>query len=101
LVEPSMSVNKKVTVPVGGLATTLMSSLLPSRGHYSSATFLGSFVRPSAWRRFAAFAERAYSLRCNLREGVTDGTRTRDLRSHNPMLYQLSYGHHAQEGFYQ
>jgi hypothetical protein len=32
---------------------------------------------------------------------VTDGTRTRDLRSHNPMLCQLSYGHHAQEGFYQ
>src|SRR5215208_6542435 len=28
---------------------------------------------------------------------VTDGTRTRDLRSHNPMLYQLSYGHHVQE----
>jgi hypothetical protein len=27
-VEPSMSVNRKVTVPVGGLATTLMSSLL-------------------------------------------------------------------------
>ena len=27
---------------------------------------------------------------------VTDGTRTRDLRSHNPMLYLLSYGHHAQ-----
>ena len=29
------------------------------------------------------------------KEGVTDGARTRDLRSHNPMLYQLSYGHHA------
>src|SRR5215210_3509863 len=29
-------------------------------------------------------------------ERVTDGARTRDLRSHNPMLYQLSYGHHAQ-----
>src|SRR5215207_9649388 len=29
-------------------------------------------------------------------ERVTDGTRTRALRSHNPMLYQLSYGHHAQ-----
>src|SRR5215213_3463169 len=28
-------------------------------------------------------------------ERVTDGARTRDLRSHNPMLYQLSYGHHA------
>ena len=28
-------------------------------------------------------------------ERVTDGARTRDLRSHNPMLYQLSYGHQA------
>ena len=27
--------------------------------------------------------------------GVTDGTRTRDSRDHNPGLYQLSYGHHA------
>src|SRR5215204_2313735 len=27
---------------------------------------------------------------------VTDGARTRDLRSHNPMLCLLSYGHHAQ-----
>src|SRR5215210_9562932 len=26
---------------------------------------------------------------------VTDGARTRDLRSHNPMLCLLSYGHHA------
>ena len=25
--------------------------------------------------------------------GVIDGFRTRDNRSHNPMLYQLSYGH--------
>jgi hypothetical protein len=32
---------------------------------------------------------------------VTDGARTRDLRSHNPMLYQLSYGHQARKGFYQ
>src|SRR5215213_6947079 len=53
LVEPSMSVNRNVTVPVGGLATTtLMSSLLPLKGHYSSAAFPGSFVRQSAWRRF-------------------------------------------------
>jgi mannose-1-phosphate guanylyltransferase len=34
-------------------------------------------------------------------ERVTDGTRTRDLRSHNPMLYQLSYGHQAYARFYQ
>jgi hypothetical protein len=32
---------------------------------------------------------------------VTDGTRTRALRSHNPMLYQLSYGHQARTRFYQ
>jgi hypothetical protein len=32
---------------------------------------------------------------------VTDGARTRDLRSHNPMLCQLSYGHHARTRFYQ
>ena len=44
-----MSVNRKVTVPVGGLATTTsMSSLLPSRGHYSSGGFLGSSVNPTS-----------------------------------------------------
>ena len=26
--------------------------------------------------------------------GVADGNRTRDHRSHNPVLYQLSYSHH-------
>ena len=26
--------------------------------------------------------------------GVDDGTRTRDTRNHNPMLYQLNYTHH-------
>jgi hypothetical protein len=26
--------------------------------------------------------------------GVTDGVRTRDHRSHSPGLYQLSYSHH-------
>ena len=27
--------------------------------------------------------------------GVDDGTRTRDTRNHNPMLYQLNYIHHG------
>lgn len=27
--------------------------------------------------------------------GVIDGIRTRDPRDHNPVLYQLSYDHHA------
>ena len=27
--------------------------------------------------------------------GVSDGTRTRDRRDHNPELYQLSYAHQA------
>jgi hypothetical protein len=30
------------------------------------------------------------------RDGVDDGTRTRDGRNHNPGLYQLSYVHHKQ-----
>jgi hypothetical protein len=31
-------------------------------------------------------------------DGVTDGTRTRDNRNHNPGLYQLSYDHHLWDG---
>jgi hypothetical protein len=27
-------------------------------------------------------------------DGVTEGTRTPDIRDHNPALYQLSYDHH-------
>ena len=30
--------------------------------------------------------------------GVGDGTRTRDTRNHNPMLYQLNYTHHVGHG---
>src|SRR5919112_5386157 len=41
-VEPSMSVNRNVTVPVGGLPTTTsMCSSLPLKGHYSSGGYLG------------------------------------------------------------
>lgn len=29
---------------------------------------------------------------------MIDGTRTRDPRDHNPVLYQLSYDHHARLG---
>ena len=43
-----MSVNRNVRVPVGGLATTLMSSLLPLIGHYSSAAFPVASVHPSS-----------------------------------------------------
>ena len=32
--------------------------------------------------------------------GVGDGTRTRDTRNHNPMLYQLNYIHHRRERQY-
>ena len=30
-----------------------------------------------------------------MRIGVGDGDRTRDIRSHSPTLYQLSYSHHC------
>ncbi len=40
-----MSVNRKVTVPVGGLLTLSSLSLLP-RGHYSSARYYRPFFLP-------------------------------------------------------
>ncbi len=42
-----------------------------------------------------------FGLTCAEFKRVTDGDRTRDLRSHNPMLCQLSYGHQAHARFYQ
>ena len=30
------------------------------------------------------------------KNGVADGSRTRHLRSHNPVLYLMSYGHHRE-----
>ena len=38
--------------------------------------------------------ERALGQKTLRRYGVSDGTRTRDNRNHNPGLYQLSYAHH-------
>src|SRR5437016_5330436 len=32
--------------------------------------------------------------RAQIQDGVDDGVRTRDTRSHSPALYQLSYIHH-------
>jgi hypothetical protein len=47
-----MSVNRKVRVPVGGLATTTsMCSLLPLGGHYSSAALAESSVQRSVWKK--------------------------------------------------
>ena len=31
--------------------------------------------------------------------GVSDGARTRDIRRHKPMLYQLSYTHHIKRAY--
>ena len=33
-----------------------------------------------------------------IKGGVSDGTRTRDIRDHNAALYQLSYAHHVPQG---
>jgi hypothetical protein len=62
-----MSVNRKVRVPVGRLATTSMSSLLPLRGHYSSEGIPRSlFTLRVPGGAFAGFAEHAYALRTDL-----------------------------------
>src|SRR5215204_7073708 len=57
-VEPSMSVNRNVTVPVGGLATTTsMCSLLPLRGNYSSVAVPGPSVQRSVFGRRVLLSE--------------------------------------------
>jgi hypothetical protein len=58
-------VNRNVTVPVGGLATTTsMSSLLPLGGHYSSGAYcLGSLFREVFGSRVLLLEGHAASLR--------------------------------------
>jgi hypothetical protein len=46
-----MSVSRKVTVPVGGLATNSTSSLLSLRGHYSSNAFSNPLRKRSAGKK--------------------------------------------------
>jgi hypothetical protein len=61
------------------------------------------WISSSSWRR-AVLAAGSHAREPTLcaaeaffddRTGVTDGVRTRDTWSHNPVLYQLSYGHRA------
>jgi hypothetical protein len=56
---------------------------------------------PSGGERFQGFWRKMTflpdTLATALENGVTDGTRTHDNRSHNPGLYQLSYGHHKRK----
>src|SRR5215204_1885187 len=60
----SLVVNRNVTVPVGGLGTTVMSSLIPSRGqHYSSEGVPGPLVHPSVWRRIRSLLQNTL-IRC-------------------------------------
>src|SRR5687767_13539785 len=55
---------------------------VPSSGHW----YAGSFSR---MKKAPARAAGAFRL-----TGVSNGTRTRDIRDHNAALYQLSYTHH-------
>ena len=48
---------------------------------------------PSGWFQSNG-PERTLRPFCLEIYGVGDGTRTRDTRNHNPMLYQLNYTHH-------
>ena len=49
---------------------------------------------PSGWFQSKG-PERTLRPFCLEIYGVGDGTRTRDTRNHNPMLYQLNYIHHG------
>ena len=46
-------------------------------------------------RRPGQTREAEFSYAAAFNRGVSDGTRTRDRRDHNPELYQLSYAHRA------
>jgi hypothetical protein len=51
-------------------------------------------VRTERWIYWSQVVRRdPRSLVLSVMSGVTDGFRTRDNWSHNPVLYQLSYGH--------
>src|ERR687895_78044 len=76
LVEPSLSVNRKVTVPVGGPSITSPSSSLPLGNNIAA-----EHCRGPPFTRLGESASQP-SLRSRVR--VTDGARTRVLRSHNP-----------------
>ena len=41
-----------------------------------------------------SFQDCSLAFRVNPPYGVTDGVRSRNIRNHNPTLYQLSYRHH-------
>ena len=51
---------------------------------------------PSGWFQSNG-PERTLRPFCLEIYGVGDGTRTRDTRNHNPMLYQLNYIHHMED----
>ena len=75
--------------------------------HHLAARSMPCIRRPGSSPRYccptAAKSRKTIMLPplCPANQRVTDGARTRDLRSHNPMLCLLSYGHHARKTFYQ
>ena len=68
---------------------------LPERKAKSSK----KMVRPTGFEpmTYSSGGYRSIQLSYGRKNGVSDGDRTHDHRSHNPVLYQLSYAHHIEK----
>ena len=75
------------SVPAGRWESPIAGVAATSRGE-----------RPRRARRRPAEAQWAARVPDGPLHGVSDGTRTRDHRDHNQVLYQLSYTHHVRAG---
>ena len=80
-------------VPAGTLLLT--STLLVRRVRYQSA--INEMARPAGLEPATIRLEGGCSIQLSYTPsvtGVAEGSRTPHLRSHNPVLYLMSYGHH-------
>ena len=63
----------------------------PGRARTCDPRLRRRVLYPTELRALASRSDREVE---GMKFGVADGNRTRDTRSHNPVLYQLSYSHH-------
>gem|GEM_PF-2252082 len=69
----------------GSFARNGRDQIMPSCRSHFNKTFISATI---------PFRDSPLPKSSDMKNGVADGARTRDNRNHNPVLYQLNYGHH-------